>query len=88
MAVVLVQPHCCPCCRPWLGWGPCPLAYCSLPTPHPACTHAALYSYLCLLSLLAVPACRRMPVLKRVLDLPAFKAVINKVAPAGGGLPV
>jgi hypothetical protein len=32
---------------------------------------------------------RRMPFLKRVLDLPAFKAVINKVAPAGGGtLPV
>jgi hypothetical protein len=30
-----------------------------------------------------------MPFLKRVLDLPAFKAVINKVAPAGGGtLPV
>lgn len=39
------------------------------------------------------PACaplprRRMPFLKKVLDLPAFKAVINKVAPAGGGLPV
>lgn len=31
---------------------------------------------------------RRMPFLKKVLDLPAFKAVINKVAPAGGGLPV
>ncbi|KAI3429633.1 hypothetical protein D9Q98_005719 [Chlorella vulgaris] len=28
---------------------------------------------------------RRMPFLKRILDLPAFKAVINKVAPAGGG---
>lgn len=26
-----------------------------------------------------------MPFLKRILDLPAFKAVINKVAPAGGG---
>lgn len=31
---------------------------------------------------------RRMPFLRKVLDLPAFKAVINKVAPAGGGLPV
>ncbi|KAI3429631.1 hypothetical protein D9Q98_005717 [Chlorella vulgaris] len=30
---------------------------------------------------------RRMPILKRILDLPAFKAVISKVAPAdrGGG---
>ena len=30
---------------------------------------------------------RRTPVLKRALDLPAFKAIINKIAPAGG-LPV
>jgi hypothetical protein len=30
---------------------------------------------------------RRMPYLKQILDLPAVKAVINKVAPAGG-LPV
>lgn len=34
------------------------------------------------------PCRRRMPFLKKVLDLPAFKALINKVAPAGGGLPV
>lgn len=30
---------------------------------------------------------RRMPFLKRLLDLPAFKGVINKIAPPGG-LPV
>ena len=30
---------------------------------------------------------RRMPFLKKVLDMPAFKGVINKIAPAGG-LPV
>ncbi|KAI7843099.1 hypothetical protein COHA_003270 [Chlorella ohadii] len=32
---------------------------------------------------------RRMPFLKKILDLPAFKAVVNKIAPAGSsGLPV
>lgn len=32
---------------------------------------------------------RRMPFLKQILDTPAFKRVLNKVAPAGGsGLPV
>lgn len=36
----------------------------------------------------AASCCRRMPFLKKVLDLPAFKAVINKVAPAGSSLPV
>lgn len=30
---------------------------------------------------------RRMPFLRQVLDMPAVKAVINKIAPAGG-LPV
>lgn len=30
-----------------------------------------------------------MPFLKKILDLPAFKAVVNKIAPAGSsGLPV
>lgn len=31
---------------------------------------------------------RRMPVLKGALDLPAFKAVINRIAPAGSTLPL
>ncbi|KDD73010.1 hypothetical protein H632_c2630p0 [Helicosporidium sp. ATCC 50920] len=31
---------------------------------------------------------RRMPVLKSALDLPAFKAVINRIAPAGSTLPI
>lgn len=33
-------------------------------------------------------ALRKVPVLKQVLDLPTFKNILNKIAPAGTGLPV
>lgn len=33
-------------------------------------------------------ALRRVPVLKQILDLPTFKSILNKIAPAGSGLPV
>lgn len=36
----------------------------------------------------ALSALRKIPVLKQVLDLPTFKNILNKVAPAGTGLPV
>lgn len=33
-------------------------------------------------------ALRKIPILKQLLDLPTFKNILNKVAPAGTGLPV
>eukprot|EP00890_Picochlorum_soloecismus_P005578 jgi/Picsp_1/6020/NSC_03374-R1_protein len=31
---------------------------------------------------------RKIPILRQILDLPTFKSIINRIAPAGSGLPV
>ena len=65
------------------------------PPPPPVCTWCAgfileTYGFWVLFAAFfptVLSFLRRTPVLKRALDLPAFKGIINKIAPAGG-LPV